>query len=53
MSELVFGPLEGVAGDPSVTDVVVTGEGRIWVDRGGGNARIPAADSLPVGADGA
>ena len=36
MSELVFGPLEGVAGDPSVTDVVVTGEGRIWVDRGGG-----------------
>lgn len=36
MSELVFGPLECVAGDPSVTDVVVTGEGRIWVDRGGG-----------------
>ena len=31
-----FGPLEALACDPRVTDVAVTGDGRVWVDAGGG-----------------
>lgn len=36
-SELVgAGPLEPLLADPSVTDVLVSGPDRVWVDRGGG-----------------
>ncbi len=36
-SELVgSGPLEPLLADPSVTDVLVSGPDRVWVDRGGG-----------------
>ncbi|NMN00573.1 pilus assembly protein [Bifidobacterium sp. DSM 109958] len=31
-----FGPLEALASDPSVTDVAVTCDGTVWVDRGSG-----------------
>jgi pilus assembly protein CpaF len=41
---LGLGPLEGVVGDPSVTDVLVNGSGAVWVDRGDGLARVPGAD---------
>lgn len=40
---LVFGPLDELTGDPSVTDVVVTCDGRIWVDRGAGMEERAAA----------
>ena len=33
---LMLGPLEDVAHDPHVTDVAVTCDGRVWVDRGNG-----------------
>lgn len=33
---LVLGPLEDVAHDPRITDVAVTCDGRVWVDRGSG-----------------
>ncbi|MDF7664529.1 ATPase, T2SS/T4P/T4SS family [Bifidobacterium sp. ESL0745] len=32
----MFGPLEELIGDSRVTDVAVTCEGRVWVDRGSG-----------------
>ncbi|WP_329119362.1 TadA family conjugal transfer-associated ATPase [Streptomyces sp. NBC_01465] len=36
-SELVgTGPLQALLADPSVTDVLVAGPDRVWVDRGGG-----------------
>lgn len=36
-AELVgLGPLEQLAADPSVTDILVNGDGRVWVDRGCG-----------------
>lgn len=39
-SELVgAGPLEPLLADPEVTDVLVTGPGRVWVDRGQGIER--------------
>ncbi|RSX54601.1 CpaF family protein [Bifidobacterium samirii] len=31
-----FGPLEALAQDPRVTDVAVTGDGRVWADAGEG-----------------
>ena len=33
---LGFGPLEQWVGAPEVTDVLVNGDGSVWVDRGGG-----------------
>lgn len=36
MRSLMFGPLEAIVGDPQVTDVAVTCEGRVWADRGSG-----------------
>ena len=33
---LMLGPLEDVAHDPYITDVAVTCDGRVWVDRGNG-----------------
>ncbi|GAB3073090.1 TadA family conjugal transfer-associated ATPase [Pedococcus soli] len=33
---LGFGPLEGLVADQSVTDVLVNGDGSVWVDRGAG-----------------
>lgn len=40
---LMLGPLAGLAIDPAVTDVTVTGDGRVWVDRGHGmeECRLP------------
>ena len=35
-SRLEFGPLASIAADATVTDVAVTCEGRVWVDRGYG-----------------
>ncbi len=35
-SRLFLGPLEELAYDYAVTDIAVTCEGRVWVDRGGG-----------------
>lgn len=40
--ELVgLGPLEDLVADPLVTDVVVNGPDRVWVDRGAGLVRAP------------
>ena len=40
-SELTgFGPLEPLLADPEVSDVLVNGPGEVWVDRGGGVARV-------------
>ena len=36
---LGLGPLEPVLEDPAVTDVLVNGDGSVWVDRGGGVTR--------------
>lgn len=38
-----FGPLDALARDPTVTDVAITCEGRVWADRGGGmtECRLP------------
>lgn len=36
MAVLRLGPLEELDGDPSITDVTITCDGRIWVDRGHG-----------------
>ncbi|WP_093944045.1 TadA family conjugal transfer-associated ATPase [Actinoalloteichus hoggarensis] len=36
------GPLEGLLRQPDVTDVLVTGAGEVWVDRGGGLSRASA-----------
>ena len=38
---LGLGPLEQCVGDPSVTDVLVNGDGSVWVDRGEGVQRSP------------
>ncbi len=35
------GPLDAVLEDPAVTDVVVNGDGGVWVDRGAGMERHP------------
>ncbi len=40
------GPLEGVLADPGVTDVLVNGDGSVWVDRGGGV--VPAGPGTHV-----
>ena len=43
-----LGPLATVAADPAVTDVLVNGDGSVWVDRGHGiedsGTRVPASD---------
>lgn len=45
---LGLGPLDRFLDDPAVTDVLVNGSGRVWVDRGGSLAAtdvvIPSAD---------
>ncbi|WP_101397313.1 TadA family conjugal transfer-associated ATPase [Phycicoccus duodecadis] len=44
-----LGPLAPLVADPEVTDVLVNGDGRVWVDRGGGvesTATVVAADDL-------
>lgn len=43
---LSFGPLTAVVADPQVTDVVVTCDGEVWVDRGAGMQRISIAIPL-------
>ncbi|WP_030199582.1 TadA family conjugal transfer-associated ATPase [Streptomyces sp. NRRL S-87] len=50
-SELVgAGPLEPLLADPDVTDVLVAGPDRVWVDRGGGleltRVAFPDADAV-------
>ncbi|GAA3047995.1 TadA family conjugal transfer-associated ATPase [Kitasatospora albolonga] len=41
-SELVgAGPLDGLLGEPEVTDVLVNGPDEVWVDRGAGLRRVP------------
>ena len=36
MTVLRLGPLEELGTDPGITDVAITCEGRVWVDRGNG-----------------
>lgn len=37
MADMIeFGPLEALSRDPTVTDVAITCEGRVWADRGDG-----------------
>ncbi|MGI9034063.1 MAG: CpaF family protein [Acidimicrobiales bacterium] len=38
-----LGPLEPLLGDPAVTEVMVNGPGRVWVERSGRLERIPLA----------
>lgn len=45
---LGFGPLEGLLGEPSVTDVVVNGDGAVWVDRGDGMQRADLVLEAPA-----
>lgn len=40
-----LGPLAPLVADPSVTDVLVNGDGGVWVDRGSG---VEGAGSMPV-----
>jgi len=40
---LGVGPLEQIMADPAVTDIVVNGDGRVWVDRGAGMERASVA----------
>ncbi len=42
-----FGPLAPAVADPSATDVFVTGDGVVWVDRGAGVERLDAT-ALPT-----
>ncbi len=47
-----LGPLSGLVADPSVTDVLVNGDGAVWVDRGRGIERspvtVPAEELRPL-----
>lgn len=47
-----LGPLADLAADPAVTDVLVNGDGAVWVDRGQGVERaapdVPLADLRPL-----
>ena len=47
-----LGPLAQLAADPSVTDLLVNGDGAVWLDRGRGmersSVRIEAADLRPL-----
>ncbi len=38
-----LGPLEPILADPEVTEVMVNGPGRVWVERGGRLERVPVA----------
>ncbi len=40
---LGLGPLEALVDDVSITDVLVNGDGSVWVDRGAGVTREPGA----------
>ncbi|GAA4741942.1 TadA family conjugal transfer-associated ATPase [Gordonia alkaliphila] len=43
-TELVgAGPLERLLADPAVTDILVTGPDRVWIERGAGLERVPVA----------
>lgn len=46
-SLLGVGPLEDVVRDPQVTDVLVNGDGSVWVDRGEGVVRGPVSMEDP------
>ncbi len=39
-----LGPLAGLAGEPTVTDILVNGDGWTWIDRGRGLERMPEHD---------
>jgi pilus assembly protein CpaF len=47
-----LGPLATLAADPGVTDLLVNGDGSVWVDRGEGveraGERVPADDLRPL-----
>ena len=47
-----LGRLAGLAADPGVTDLLVNGDGSVWVDRGEGVERtgeqVPAGDLRPL-----
>lgn len=47
-----FGPLHDLANDPTITDITVTCDGNVWVDRGNGMERahtaIPLTEPLVV-----
>lgn len=48
-----LGPLAGLADDLGVTDVLVNGDGSVWLDRGNGvepaaGVRVPAEDLRPL-----
>ena len=36
-----FGYLDGLVSDPAVTDIAVTGQGDVWIDRGAGMEEVP------------
>ncbi len=36
-----FGYLDGLVNDPAVTDIAVTGQGDVWIDRGAGMEEVP------------
>ena len=52
MTVLRLGPLEELGADPGITDVAITCEGRVWVDRGNGmseyHPRIPLRSPATV-----
>ncbi|MCT6811431.1 MAG: pilus assembly protein, partial [Bifidobacterium sp.] len=35
-----FGYLDGLTNDPAVTDIAVTGQGHVWIDRGAGMEEV-------------
>ena len=45
----VLGPLEAFAGDPAVTDLLVDGRGRLWLDAGAGLLPAPGWAPLDAG----
>jgi pilus assembly protein CpaF len=47
---LGLGPLEPCVADPDVTDVLVNGDGSVWVDRGGGGVDRADVDLDPSSA---
>ncbi len=42
------GPLEPILADPEVTEVMVNGPGRVWVERAGRLERVPVALDTPA-----
>ena len=43
-----LGPLQPLVRDPGVTDVLVTADGAVWVDRGSGVEAVPAVRLAPA-----